>query len=321
MKPEGAQGRYGALFNMRRIPMSALRSFLMAATVFTPAIAIAQTATTVPASPPAAVVVTPSTTPPPVGVTQPAPVVVTQPAPVVVAQPPLASPAAYTPPPVGTVIQTSAGTYTVTGSNGYDLVMQKDAKAGGGFTTMHGLFQEEPANTSSYSRSEVEGLWPLQVGKRGSTDMITQQGGHNLRWEVLRTETVTVPAGTFPTYVIEKRERSSDDSYQATEHWWYAPQLGFPVKYEQHLTRGIEKRAPWELVSIRYPGAPVAGVPVVPGYQAVGVPLRTDTVENRAAFCRERGTTVLLSNGQSAVVDCDTYVRTQTASYQAWLAR
>ena len=39
--------------------------------------------------------------------------------------------------------------------------------------------------------SEVEGLWPLQVGKRGSTDMITQQGGHNLRWEVLRTETVT----------------------------------------------------------------------------------------------------------------------------------
>jgi|SRR6185369_9070037 hypothetical protein len=321
MKPEDVQGRYGAKSNIWRLSMSVLRPLLMAATVFTPAIAFAQTATTVPASPPAAVVVTPSTTPPPVVVTQPAPVVVTQPAPVVVTQPALPSPAAYTPPPVGSVIQTSAGTYTVTSSNGYDLVLQKDTKAGGGFTTMHGLFQEEPANTASYSRSEVEGLWPLQVGKRGSTDMITQQGGRNLRWDVLRTETVTVPAGTFPTYVIEKRERSSDDSYQATEHWWYAPQLGFPVKYEQELTRGIDKRAPWELVSIRYPGAPTAGVPVVPGYTAVGVPLRADSVENRAQFCRERGTTVLLSNGQRAVVDCDTYVRTETAGYQAWLAR
>jgi hypothetical protein len=299
--------------------MSALRSLLLAATVITPALAIAQTATTVPPPPPAAVVVTPA--PAPVVVTQPAPVVVTQPTPVVVAQPALPSPAAYTPPPVGSVIQTSAGAYTVTGSSGYDLVLQKDAKAGGGFTTMHALFQEEPENTSSYSRGEVESLWPLQTGKRASTDMITQQGGRNLRWEVPRTETITVPAGTFATYVVEKRERSSDDLYEATERWWYAPQLGFPVKYEQHLTRGIDKRAPWELVSIRYPGAPVATVPVVPGYQAVGVPLRTDSVENRAQFCRERGTTVLLTNGQRAVVDCDTYVRTETASYQAWLAR
>lgn len=291
-----------------------IRSLLMAATIFTPAIAVAQTVTTVPApsSPPTTVIVTqPNTT---------APVVVTQPAPVVVAQPSLISPAPYNPPPVGSVIQTSAGTYTVTANNGYDLVLQKDTKAGGGFTTLHGLVMEEPDNTSSYSRREVESLWPIQVGKHSSTDMITQQGGRNLRWDVVRNETVTVPAGTFPTYVIEKRERSSDQAYEATERWWYAPQLGFPVKYEQDLVRGIDRRAPWELVSIRYPGAPVAGAPVVPGYQAVGVPLRVDTVENRTQFCRERGTTVLLTNGQRAVVDCDTYVRTEQASYQAWLS-
>jgi len=298
------------------------RSMVAAAALLAPTLAVAQTATTVPASPPAAVIVTQPSTTAPVVVTQPAPVVVTQPTPVVVAQPTaLPSPAPYTPPPVGSVIQTSAGTYTVTGSSGYDLVLQKDARAGGGFTTQHALFQEEPENTASYSRREVEGLWPLQVGKRGSTDMVTQSGGRNLRWEVVRTETITVPAGTFATYVIEKRERSSDDQFQATERWWYAPQLGYPVKYEQELVRGIDKRAPWELASIRYPGAPVAGVPVVPGYHAVGVPLRADTVETRALFCRERGTTVLLSNGQRAVVDCDTYVRTEIASYQAWLAR
>jgi len=290
------------------------RSLVAAAALFAPALAAAQTVTTVPA---------PASPPPTVIVTQPntAPVVVTQPPPVAVAQPTLISPAPYTPPPAGSVIQTSAGTYTVTESNGYDLVLQKDAQAGGGFTTLHGLFQREPENTSTYSRREVESLWPLQVGKRASTDMITQQGGRNLRWEVVRTETVTVPAGTFPTYVVEKRERSSDDSYLANERWWYAPQLGFPVKYEQELVRGIEKYAPWELVSIRYPGAPVAGLPVVPGYQTVGVPLRGDTAENRLAFCRERGTTVLLANGQRAAVDCDTYVRADSASYRAWLNR
>lgn len=299
--------------------MSSLRSFLMAATVFTPAIAGAQVATTVPAPVPAPAAPTTVIVTQP-GTTSTAPVVVTQPTPVVVAQPALPSPAPYNPPPVGTVVQTSAGTYTVTGNSGYDLVLQKDAQAGGGFTTLHALFQEQPENTSSYSRGEVERLWPLQVGKRGSTDMITTQGGRNLRWEVARTETVTVPAGTFPTYVIEKKERSSDDQYQATERWWYAPQLGFPAKYEQDLVRGIDRRQPWELVSIRYPGAPVAAAPVVPGYQPVGVPLRVDTVENRAQFCRERGTTVLLTNGQRAVVDCNTYVQTESASYQAWLA-
>lgn len=285
-----------------------------AAALFAPALAAAQTVTTIPSAPSSTVIVTqPAGSPPPVVVTQPAPAVVTQTT--------LVSPAPYTPPPVGTVIQTSAGTFTVTGSSGYDLVLQQDAKARGGFATMHGLFQEEPESSASYSRHEIEGLWPLQVGKRASTDMITQQGGVNMRWEVPRTETITVPAGTFPTYVVEKRERSSDDSYEATERWWYAPQLGFPVKYEQRLMRGIDKRVPWELVSIRYPGAPVAVVPVVPGYQAVGIPLRVDTVENRTAFCRERGTTVLLANGQRAIVDCDTYVRTEAVSYQAWLAR
>jgi hypothetical protein len=284
--------------------MSSRRSFLMVATMLTPAVAAAQVATTVPAPAPAA----------------PTTVIVTQPAPVMVAQPALPSPAPYNPPPVGSVVQTSAGTFTVTGNSGYDLVLQKDAQAGGGFTTLHGLFQEEPENTSSYSRGEVQNLWPLQVGKRGSTDMITQQGGRDLRWDVVRTETITVPAGTFPTYVVEKRERSSDDQYLATERWWYAPQLGFPAKYEQDLVRGIDRRTPWELVSIRYPGAPVAGAPVVPGYQPVGVPLRVDTVENRTQFCRERGTTVLLANGQRAVVDCDTYIRTEVANYQAWLS-
>jgi hypothetical protein len=270
-------------------------------------------------------VVTPAPTPAPVIVTQPVTPVVVHPAPVVVAQPtpvtvvqPLPASAPYNPPPVGSVIQTSAGAHTITGSNGYDLTLQNDQKAGSGFTTLHALVQRQPDGTASYSRSEVEKLWPLQVGKRADVSMVTQQGGRALRWEVVRAENITVPAGTFATYVIEKRERTSDDQYEAVERMWYAPQLGYFAKYEQDLIRGIDHRAPWDLVSIRHPGTPVA---VVPGYQAVGVPLRADTVENRAAFCRERGTTLLLSDGRRVMVDCDTYVRTETVGYQAWLAR
>jgi hypothetical protein len=257
------------------------------------------------------------TAPSTVIVTQPAPqpsgsVVVTPSttvAPVVVAQPVPPAPAPYNPPPVGSVIQTSAGTHTITGSSGYDLTLQNDDKAGGGFTTLHGLVQRQPEGSSSYSRSEVERLWPLQVGKSASTNMVTQQGGRALRWDVVRAETITVPAGTFPTYVIEKRERTNDDAYEAIERMWYAPQLGYLAKYEQELVRGIDRRAPWDLVSIRHPGTPVAGV------------VRYDTVDNRAAFCRERGSVLLLADGRRVAVDCDTYVRIEQPIYQTWLAR
>jgi hypothetical protein len=279
-----------------------------AAAVLASNIASAQTVVPAPAPAPTYTVI----------VTQPAtPVVVTQPTPVAAVQP-LPAAAPYNPPPVGSVIQTSAGTHTITGSNGYDLTLQNDEKAGSGFTTLHALVQRQPDGTASYSRSEVEKLWPLQLGKKVSVSMVTQQGGRALSWDVVRAETITVPAGTFATYVIEKRERTSDDQYEAVERMWYAPHVGYFAKYEQELVRGIDRRQPWELVSIRHPGAPVA---VVPGYQAVGVPLRSDTADNRAAFCRERGTTLLLSDGRRVMVDCDTYVRTETASYQTWLAR
>ena len=288
-----------------------------AAVMLVSSVVSAQTVTPAPAPAPApTVIVTQPATP--VVVTQPTPVVVTQPTPVVAVQPLPAAAAPYNPPPVGSVIQTSAGTHTITGSNGYDLTLQNDQKAGSGFTTLHALVQRQPEGSASYSRSEVEKLWPLQVGKKASVSMVTQQGGRALSWDVVRAETITVPAGTFATYVIEKRERTSDNSYEAVERMWYAPQIGYFAKYEQELVRGIDHRAPWDLVSIRHPGAPIA---VVPGYHAVGVPLRADTTDNRAAFCRERGTTLLLSDGRRMLVDCDTYVRTEVASYQAWLAR
>ena len=255
---------------------------------------------------------TPTPTPTPthtVIVTQPAtPVIVTQPTPVVAVQPlPAATP--YNPPPVGSVIQTSAGTHTITGSSGYDLTLQNDQKAGSGFTTLHALVQRQPEGTASYSRGEVEKLWPLQVGKNASVSMVTQQGGRALSWDVVRAETITVPAGTFATYVIEKRERTGDDAYEAVERMWYAPQIGYFAKYEQELVRGIDRRAPWELVSIRHPGTPVAAV------------TRYDTADTRALFCRERGSVLLLADGRRVAVDCETYVRVEQPTYQAWLAR
>lgn len=242
-------------------------------------------------------------------VTQPTtPVIVTQPTPVVAVQP-LPAAAPYNPPPVGSLIQTSAGTHTITGSNGYDLTLQNDQKAGSGFTTLHALVQRQPEGSASYSRSEVEKLWPLQVGKKASVSMVTQQGGRALSWDVVRAETITVPAGTFATYVIEKRERTGDDSYEAVERMWYAPQIGYFAKYEQELVRGIDRRAPWDLVSIRHPGTPVAAL------------TRYDTADNRALFCRERGSVLLFADGRRVAVDCETYVRVEQPTYYTWLAR
>jgi hypothetical protein len=222
------------------------------------------------------------------------------------------APAPYNPPPVGTVIQTSAGTQTVTAVNGYDVTLQNDVAGGGGFTTLHALVQRQPEASTSYNRGAVERLWPLQVGKEANLSVVTQGGGRAIDYKVVRTEAVTVPAGTFQTYLIEKRERTSDNEYEARERMWYAPQIGYFAKYEQDLIRGIDRRQPWDLVSVRRPGLPGAPVAVIP---------RSDTFDNRVAFCRERGAVLVLADGRRVNVDCDTYVGIERPVYEAWLAR
>lgn len=105
-----------------------------------------------------------------------------------------------------------------------------------------------PLEGADYSISEARDLWPLQVGKTAYFTVDHDMGrGWSHRLEVTRREEITVPAGTFDTYVVKVRERSIANAYEAVVTYWYAPKVRAPVKRAVKQIRGNPNRAPFEL--------------------------------------------------------------------------
>ena len=115
--------------------------------------------------------------------------------------------------------------------------------------------------TSTNRRSEgkttapADLLWPLTVGKKGKYDFqqtISRHDGtesielsRNWSCAVEGTERVSVPAGTFDTYVIAcNRYSSSSHRWRASRRFYYAPDLGHYVMQEdKYRSRPDKKRA------------------------------------------------------------------------------
>jgi hypothetical protein len=93
------------------------------------------------------------------------------------------------------------------------------------------------------AKSDLDRLWPLQVGNNVEYDVIDAtpvqskdpflQKHYHESFEVLRQERVTVPAGTFDTFVVEWSEAEIGRNFAKTAAkvtLWYAPQIGYFVK-------------------------------------------------------------------------------------------
>lgn len=211
-------------------------------------------------------------------------------------------PAPWKPAPLGTYVKTTADQRVVITKTGYDMVTDINGRrqSSVGFLT-------EGLGAGPIDRPGVIAeFWPLQVGKSisfnyGSNDVISVEA------RVLRTETITVPAGTFYTYVIQRRSHPVSSFSESVDTFWYAPSVGTIVKAAIYGP-GAGVR-PFEAVSVVLPH-PLNGIPVtVPG----------DTAAHRAAFCAQRGTNLALPNGESMPVPCVTYVQANLAAYQTWL--
>lgn len=216
-------------------------------------------------------------------------------------------PAPFNPAPPGTVVETTAGKRTVQSINGYDVVIDDNGKT----EVSHALLTEGLGD-GTYSRTSVENFWPLQVGRSETYNLNTSQGGRAITLKVLRTEMVTVPAGTFFTYVIERRDRMPQDNTENVTTSWYAPSVGTVVKFQDEVGRVTKPRAPYEAVTIRMPQA-------VPGTTVVTAMRRPDTIDAQSQFCRERGTVLRLADGRTLVLDCPSYVQAERLSYESWL--
>ena len=78
------------------------------------------------------------------------------------------------------------------------------------------------------------GLWPLEVGKSVSFRRKREDGSRE--WahviKVVGTESVTVGAGSFDTFVVEETATSIGRNWRGTSRFWWAPSVGYIVKEE-----------------------------------------------------------------------------------------
>jgi hypothetical protein len=211
-------------------------------------------------------------------------------------------PAPFRPAPVGTIIETTVDHRLVRTVNGYDIVYD----VGGKRDMTHALLTDGFGGGQYYPPAAVDSFWPLEVGK-STTFNIDAGGPRTVRARVLRTETITVPAGTFYTYVIERKDHGMDGA-ETVATSWYAPSVGAVVKFQEQSAR--RARPAYEVAAIVLPHVLNGAIPVTtPG----------DTPDRRAEFCRQRGTVMDMPNGQRLLVDCLTYVQADLPAYQAWL--
>lgn len=109
---------------------------------------------------------------------------------------------------------------------------------------------------SESNRALVLPLFPLKVGNTAKFSHDGETRGH--RWscsdkiEVTGTEKVTVPAGTFDTYLITTAQRDIGSSWRGDGTCWYSPEVGHCVKLKWRSSKNDDD---WELVSVVAPAA------------------------------------------------------------------
>lgn len=169
------------------------------------------------------------------------------------AQPPTLDPAPFSVPPVGTRITwadtdtgENARTIVITGSDG----MLRRYRRQDGEDVSHYIFCIYCAG-AAFDITRYAAFWPLEVGKEVD---LGPPLGPRVWWNIVTvtgTERVTVPAGTFDTYVVRVRawDQVRRSMQETTIH--YAPELGWGVRYESVDVNGNKRRR--SVVDIEYP--------------------------------------------------------------------
>jgi hypothetical protein len=152
-------------------------------------------------------------------------------------------------PKPGTVIKNSLNTTYTFQPTSEDLVcVYKTSQQG---ADIKRFAQLTPVGSDTYAahKSELAALWPLQVGK--AADFTS--GNFHYHYEVKGRETVTTKAGEFQAIkVVMSQNGISKDNYQAERQFWFAPSVGYLVKYEYRAILGkpVATDLSWEAVQV-----------------------------------------------------------------------
>jgi hypothetical protein len=122
----------------------------------------------------------------------------------------------------------------------------------------YAMLVESDSSWMASGAEKLRQLWPLKVGNsvwfetRGvSTDGFP--GSWYETYTVTGRKRVTVPAGTFDTFVIEWEEQGREgNAYRAKNTYYFAPALGYFVKFEPGESPG-NKMEPWVATRVEIP--------------------------------------------------------------------
>ena len=158
----------------------------------------------------------------------------------------VAQSADFKPPAVGTTFEWKynggPGRSTqITAVSGHVITSQN----GAGIRHVYGGFQPLESSDGTDLRlnvSKLDTLWPLSVGKSVSVEAQYAQYASQIDLKVVAYEKVTVAAGTFDAFVIERDDRNLGSvfgySYSAVTRSWFAPSVGYAVKWDYQVTGG-----------------------------------------------------------------------------------
>ncbi|HTY66960.1 MAG TPA: YajG family lipoprotein [Alphaproteobacteria bacterium] len=164
---------------------------------------------------------------------------------------PLPSSVEFEAPSVGTRIYTDrGGQYEITSVEG---TVVKTMNAASHSATWVGGFFSPGSESEMFNWRDVEGIWPLEVGKTVPFELSGSLGAWHVTMKVLRQEEITTEAGRFQTVVVETRERSVTGASEIVHTQWYAPEVGFIVKYSRETVRGASRPEAWTVRRVTRP--------------------------------------------------------------------
>lgn len=109
----------------------------------------------------------------------------------------------------------------------------------------------DPTATVTFDRAAPDRLWPLAAGKEIPFETARNHQKWNAKLRVVGPEQITVPAGTFATWVIEQESVAVSHEYHAIYRCHYAPDPGVVVKRTRQIVKGDGGNfTPWQATRI-----------------------------------------------------------------------
>ncbi|MEI6987202.1 MAG: hypothetical protein WCK65_13845 [Rhodospirillaceae bacterium] len=115
--------------------------------------------------------------------------------------------------------------------------------------TSNGFFREKSQSASAFRQTVFRSENPERFFTAAPGESVVfvreylrdkKMMRHQTSWVVESKETITVPAGTYDTFVIVMRTRSLTSNWTGFERWWYAPAVKNYVRMEYRYGQSPE---------------------------------------------------------------------------------